>query len=66
MIFTLTFWIRENFLVDRNQFQTSLHNKENLLAGLDSWILDTLEGTLVKLTLFVLGQNSSSKKVELI
>lgn len=52
MIFMLTFWIRENFLVDRNQFQTSLYSKENLLAGLDSWILDTLVDTPVKFTLF--------------
>lgn len=52
MIFMLTFWIRENFLVDRNQFQTSLHNEENLLASLDSWISHTLEDAPVKLTLF--------------
>lgn len=53
MIFMLTFWIRENFLVDRNQFQTSLHNEENLLVSLASWISDTLEDIPVKLTLFL-------------
>lgn len=48
----LTFSFRENFLADRNQFQTSLHDKESLLAGLDSWILDTLADIPVKFTLF--------------
>ena len=52
MIFMITFWIREHFLVDRNQFQIILHSKENLLADLGSWMLDALVDTPVTFTWF--------------
>lgn len=64
---------RRAFSLIKNWFPTSLHKKKNLVAGLASWILGTLEDALVKLPLFcpwmeflLLGGRVDSKRREVL